>query len=131
MRLRVAYDDDDGAIEIRNDHLFPAFEQLGWRSTGPDDDTWEVPEDWKDWVEEQIERLNKDYEVCMVAVWGESVHVMHATLVTSEYKQLCNFHDLEKRINRALPPGMKIVLAGGPPLERSAGDYAPAPEAKP
>lgn len=130
MKLRVAYDDDDGALEIRNDHLFPAFEKLGWKSSGPDDDTWEVPEDWEGWVEEQIEVLNNDYEVRMVAVWGESVWVTQATLVTSEYTQLCAPVDLEKRVNAALPPGMKIVLGAGP-LERSAGDYAPAPEVKP
>jgi len=122
MKLRVAYDEDDDTLEIRNDKLFPWFESMGWPSSGPDDDTWEVPAEWQDRIEEEISRLNNNYETRMVAVWGESVWVTKAELVTPHYKQLCNVHNLAKKINAALPEGMKIVLLDGP-VERSASDY--------
>lgn len=127
MKLRVAYD-DDGSLEIRNDKLFPWFEEQGWTSSGPDDDTWEVPDDWQDRIEHEIEVLNKDYEVRMVAVWGESVWVTKAVLVTPHYRHHCNPHDIAKRINAVLPVDMKIVLTDGP-LERSASDYSTDTEA--
>lgn len=126
MKLRVAYDEDDDTLEKRNDLLFPWFESMGWPSSGLEDDTWEVPDEWQGRVEEEISRLNHDYETRMTAVWGASAYVTKAVIVATDCTQL-TAPGLLERINKALPHGMKLLFTEGP-LERSASDYGPVKE---
>lgn len=75
VRFRVTFVDDennecDDSFETRNDRLFPWFEDaLKIKSSGNENDEWEIPRELMDRVEHGVKAFNTLYETTMKVVW--------------------------------------------------------------